>query len=398
MYIPRQVEPKIVENLFKGDVVIIYGARQVGKTTLVRKIIENQAGLSTKYLNCDEGDIQKAFSEADTSVSLKRIVGDAKLVVLDEAQRIRNIGLKLKLLVDNFPGQQIVATGSSSFDLSNEIKEPLTGRSREFWLYPLTSSEMFPTGDNLEFLRNLETILIYGSYPKVFESVSGEDKKIQIGKIVSNYLYKDVLKFQSLKNAEIVRKLLEALALQIGNEVSYNELSGLLQISRQTVESYVEILEKAFVIFKIIPYSRNLRKEIGKLRKIYFYDLGVRNALVDSLKPLSLRNDTGALWENFVVAEFKKRNNFIASIKNLYFWRTYDGQEIDLVEESEGKLYGYEIKWNKARKNAPKAWRQNYKKASWKVITKDNYFMCNVFGCHNLNRRHSQRLQFSIKL
>ncbi len=374
MYIPRQIEPKIVENLFKGDIVIIYGARQVGKTTLVRKIIENQSNLSTKYLNCDEGDIQKIFSEADTSTSLKRIIGDAKLVVLDEAQRIRNIGLKLKLLVDNFPGQQIVATGSSSFDLSNEVKEPLTGRCREFWLYPLTSSEMFPSGDNLEFSRNLETILIYGSYPKVFESVSSEDKKIQIEKIVSSYLYKDVLKFQSLKNAEIVRKLLEALALQIGNEVSYNELSNLLRISRQTVESYVEILEKAFVIFKIIPYSRNLRKEIGKLRKIYFYDLGVRNALVDSLKPLSLRNDIEALWENFVVAEFKKRNNFITNIKNLYFWRMYDGQEVDLVEEKEGKLFGYEIKWSRVRKDAPKAWRLNYKEASWKVITKDNYF------------------------
>lgn len=374
MYIPRQIEPKIVENLFKGDIVIIYGARQVGKTTLVRKIIENQSNLSTKYLNCDEGDIQKIFSEADTSTSLKRIIGDAKLVVLDEAQRIRNIGLKLKLLVDNFPGQQIVATGSSSFDLSNEVKEPLTGRCREFWLYPLTSSEMFPSGDNLEFSRNLETILIYGSYPKVFESVSSEDKKIQIEKIVSSYLYKDVLKFQSLKNAEIVRKLLEALALQIGNEVSYNELSNLLRISRQTVENYVEILEKAFVIFKIIPYSRNLRKEIGKLRKIYFYDLGVRNALVDSLKPLSLRNDIEALWENFVVAEFKKRNNFITNIKNLYFWRMYDGQEVDLVEEKEGKLFGYEIKWSRVRKDAPKAWRLNYKEALWKVITKDNYF------------------------
>jgi predicted AAA+ superfamily ATPase len=374
MYIPRQIEPKIVNNLFKGDIVIVYGARQVGKTTLVRKIIEDQQDISTKYLNCDEGDVQKAFSEADTSTSLKRIIGNAKLIVLDEAQRIRNIGLKLKLLVDNFPGQQIIATGSSSFDLSNEVKEPLTGRSREFWLYPLTASEMYPLRDNLEFLRNLETILIYGSYPKVFESVSGEDKKIQIGKIVSNYLYKDVLKFQSLKNAEIVRKLLEALALQIGNEVSYNELSNLLQISRQTVESYVEILEKAFVIFKIVPYSSNLRKEIGKLRKIYFYDLGVRNALIDSLKPLSLRNDTGELWENFVVAEFKKRNNFIANMKNLYFWRTYDGQEVDLVEENEGKLFGYEIEWNKVRKNAPKAWRQNYKNAQWKVITKDNYF------------------------
>ena len=263
MYIPRQIEPKIVENLFKGDIVIIYGARQVGKTTLVRKIIENQSNLSTKYLNCDEGDIQKIFSEADTSTSLKRIIGDAKLVVLDEAQRIRNIGLKLKLLVDNFPGQQIVATGSSSFDLSNEVKEPLTGRCREFWLYPLTSSEMFPSGDNLEFSRNLETILIYGSYPKVFESVSSEDKKIQIEKIVSSYLYKDVLKFQSLKNAEIVRKLLEALALQIGNEVSYNELSNLLRISRQTVENYVEILEKAFVIFNNLKNKLKITEKIS---------------------------------------------------------------------------------------------------------------------------------------
>ncbi len=372
MYIIRQIENKIRNNLFKGDIAIIYGARQVGKTTLVKKIIKEYLDLLPKYLSCDEGDIQKNFSEADTSTALKRIIGNSKLIVIDEAQRIRNIGLKLKLLADNFPNQQIIATGSSSFDLSNEIKEPLTGRSRDFWLYPLSSSEMFPSGDNLEFSRNLETILIYGSYPKVFESVSNEEKKIQIEKIVSNYLYKDVLKFQSLKNAEIVRKLLEALALQVGNEVSYNEIARLLGVSKQTVENYVEILEKAFVIFKITPYSKNLRTAIGKLRKIYFYDLGVRNALIDSLKPLSLRNDIGALWENFVVTEFKKQSNFIGNIKKFYFWRTYDGQEVDLVEEKEGKLYGYEIKWNRVRKHAPKAWG-TYKNASWKVITKDNF-------------------------
>lgn len=373
MYILRHVEAKVKENLFKGDLVIIYGARQVGKTTLTKKMISDYSDLDPKYLNCDEGDVQKMFLEADTSVALKRIIGDSKLVIIDEAQRVRNIGLKLKLLIDNFPDQQIIATGSSSFDLANEVKEPLTGRSREFWLYPLTSSEMFPSKDSLEFSRNLESILIYGSYPKVFESLEFEEKKIQIEKIVSNYLYKDVLKFQSLKSAEIVRKLLEALALQVGNEVSYNELSSLLGISKQTVESYIEILEKAFVIFKVTPYSTNLRKELSKLRKIYFYDLGVRNALIDSLKPLSLRNDVGALWENFVVTEFMKQNNFIGNIKKLYFWRTYDGQEVDLVQEKEGKILGFEIKWNKIRKNAPKAWTENYKDSSWEVITKDNY-------------------------
>ena len=372
MYIPRQIEAKIKANLFKGDIVIVYGARQVGKTTLVKKIMAEFPDLAPKYLNDDEGDIQKNFSEAETSAALKRIVGDSPLVIIDEAQRVRNIGLKLKLLADNFPNQQIIATGSSSFDLANEIKEPLTGRSREFWLYPLNAAEMFPSRDNLEFARNLETILTYGSYPKVFESATNEEKKIQIEKIAANYLYKDLLKFQSLKNAEIVRKLLEALALQIGSEVSYNELSGLLGVSRQTVENYVELLEKAFVIFKITPYSRNLRKAIGKLRKIYFCDLGVRNALIDSLKPFSLRNDIGALWENFVVAEFKKQNNFIGNMKNFYFWRTYDDQEIDLVEEKNGKLFGYEIKWTKAKKRAPKAW-ETYKNASWQVITKDNF-------------------------
>jgi len=372
MYIPRQIEAKIKANLFKGDIIIVYGARQVGKTTLVKKIMTEFPDLTPKYLNGDEGDVQKKFSEAETSVALKRIIGNSPLIIIDEAQRVRNIGLKLKLLADNFPSQQIIATGSSSFDLANEIKEPLTGRSREFWLYPLSAAEMFPLKDEWEFSRNLEMILTYGSYPKVFEAAGNEEKKIQIEKIAANYLYKDLLKFQSLKNAEIVRKLLEALALQIGSEVSYNELSGLLGISRQTVENYVDILEKAFVIFKITPYSRNLRKAIGKLRKIYFCDLGIRNALIDSLKPFSLRNDIGALWENFVVGEFKKQNNFIGNMKNLYFWRTYDGQEVDLAIEKEGKLFGYEIKWTKAKKRAPKAWG-NYKNVSWQAITKDNF-------------------------
>jgi len=292
---------------------------------------------------------------------------------LDEAQRVHNIGLKLKLLADNFPKQQVIATGSSSFDLSGEIKEPLTGRSREFWLYPLTFFEMFPQKDNFDFERNLENLLIYGSYPRVFEAKSLEQKEIEIQKITQNYLYKDVLKFQNLKSAEIVRKLLAALALQIGNEVSYNELSSLVGVSKQTVESYVEILEKAFVIFRVGPYSTNLRKAIGKLRKIYFYDLGVRNALIDSIKPLSIRSDVGALWENFVVGEFVKKEPFVLEKRPVYFWRTYDGAEVDLVREQAGKLRGYEIKWGKSRKKAPKAWSDTYKNSSWQVVTRENF-------------------------
>jgi len=372
MYITRHVEAEIEKNLFKGDIIIIYGARQTGKTTLVKKIRESCPSLSTVYLNCDEGDIRSLFSQADTSTALKRIIGDAKLVIIDEAQRILNIGVKLKLLVDTFPDQQIIATGSSSFDLSNEVKEPLTGRSREFWLYPFSSTELYSSKDTLAFSRNLEPLLLYGSYPKVYAASSNEEKKIQIQKIASTYLYKDVLKFQSLKNAELVRKLLEALALQVGCEVSYNELSRLLGVNRQTIENYCEILEQAFVIYKLTPYSGNLRKEIGKLRKIYFYDLGVRNAIINNFNPLSLRNDVGVLWENFVVTEFMKRHNAVGNENKLYFWRTYDGQEIDLIEEKKGVLHGYEVKWTKARKSAPKAWA-TYKNASWSVITKENY-------------------------
>ena len=372
-YINRQIEPLVAKNLFKGDVVILYGARQVGKTTLVRQILEKNSEVPSKYINCDEGDVQKIFSEAETSVALKKITGDARLVVLDEAQRIRNIGSKLKLLVDNFPDQQIIATGSSSFDLANEIVEPLTGRSREFWLYPFSAAEMFADGSEMDFNRELESLLVFGSYPLVFTSNANEDKKLQLEKIASNYLYKDVLKFQNLKNFETVRKLLEALALQIGNEVSYTELGSLIGVSKQTVESYVDILEKAFIVFKIRPFSRNLRKELSKLRKIYFYDLGIRNALINNLNPLSIRGDVGALWENFVVADKRKQSNFIGNQTPLYFWRTYDGQEVDLVEERDGRLFGHEIKWTKARKKPPALWTKSYPDASWEVISRENF-------------------------
>lgn len=373
-YFDRKIEPLIKTNLFKKSVIVVYGARQVGKTTLVQKILKEQDGISTRYLNCDEADIQRVLSDAGTSTALKQVIGDAKLVVIDEAQRIRNIGIKLKLLIDNFPNTQIIATGSSSFELSNDVKEPLTGRSTEFWLYPLSASEIYKKGDDLLFNRELENLLIFGSYPGVVTAQSLEEKKIALSKISNNYLYKDLLKFQNLKSSEAVRKLLEALSLQIGTEVSYTELGQLIGVSKQTAQSYVDILEKAFIIFKLGPFSRNLRKELGKLRKIYFYDLGVRNSLINNYNSLTLRNDIGALWENFVIAEKKKEENFIGNRLSLYFWRTWDKQEIDLIEEKRGKLIACEVKWSKPKARAPKAWSQAYSDSSWHTITKDNFF------------------------
>lgn len=378
-YFDRIIEPLIKANLFKKSVIVIYGARQVGKTTLVQKILKEEGRVDTRYLNCDEADIQKMLSEAGTSIALKQIIGDARLVVIDEAQRIRNIGIKLKLLIDNFPDTQVIATGSSSFELSNDVKEPLTGRSTEFWLHPLSISEIYRKGNDLLLNRELESLLVFGSYPSVVTAQSLDEKKIALNKISNNYLYKDLLKFQSLKSSEIIRKLLEALALQVGSEVSYTELGQLIGVSKQTVQSYVDILEKVFIVFKLGPFSRNLRKELGKLRKIYFYDLGIRNSLINNYNPLSLRNDTGALWENFVIAEKKKQENFIGNRLSLYFWRTWDKQEIDLIEEKDGKLLARVIKWNKPKTRPPKAWSQAYPGSSWHAVTRDN-FLKTVFS------------------
>lgn len=373
-YFDRKIEPLIKTNLFKKSVIVIYGACQTGKTTLVQKILKEQSGVSKRYLNCDEADIQKMLSDAVTSTALKQIIGEAKMVVIDEAQRIRNIGIKLKLIIDNFPDTQIIATGSSSFELSNDIKEPLTGRSTEFWLHPLSISEIYKKDQDLLFNRELESLIIFGSYPDVVSASSFEEKKIAVNKISNNYLYRDLLKFQNLKSSDVIRKLLEALALQIGSEVSYTELGQLIGVSKQTAQSYVDILEKAFIVFKLGPFSRNLRKELGKLRKIYFYDLGIRNSLINNYNSLSLRNDTGALWENFVIAEKKKQENFIGNRLSLYFWRTWDKQEIDLIEEKRGQLIACEVKWSKLKARPPKAWSQAYPGSSWHTITKDNFF------------------------
>ena len=371
--IPRTVEKTILKYLWKGKIIIIYGARQVGKTTLVKTIIKNLSLQSSIYLNCDENDIRQMFIHANTSTQLKEIIGNRKLVVIDEAQRIPDIGLKLKLLVDAFPSQQIIATGSSSFDLANTIVEPLTGRNISFWLYPFSISEIQTIYSSTEIHRILETFLIYGTYPAVIKAASFEEKQTNVSYIANNYLYKDIFKFQGLKASTVVTKLLQALALQIGSEVSYNDLAGLLGIANETVASYIKLLAQAFVIFTLPPFSNNKRKELHKLRKIYFYDTGIRNALINNFNPISLRNDIGQLWENYSISERQKKWFWLTDKPNFYFWRTYDQQEVDLIEEKMGKIGAFEIKWKNARLKPPKAWRESYPKSHWTNITKDNF-------------------------
>ena len=372
MYIARRLEGAVKASLFQGKIVVVYGARQVGKTTMVKKIADD-TGIAYSYLNCDELDILSRLQNADNSEALKSMMGGKKLVIIDEAQRVKNIGLKLKLMVDNFPDIQIIATGSSSFDLANEIQEPLTGRNFEFWLFPLSLNELFDKNEEIHAERQLESLLIYGSYPDVYQLASNDLKAQRVKNLANNYLYKDVLKFNSLKNSGTLLKLLQALALQIGSEVSYNELANLVGIGKQTVAHYIDLLEKTFVVFRLPPYSGNLRKAIGKLRKIYFLDLGIRNAIINNQNPLHLRDDIGKLWENFVVAEKYKQQIGLGSKTDFYFWRTYDKQEVDLVENKAGKLTGWEIKWGDKNANPPGAWK-SYPNTSWKLINKFNYF------------------------
>ena len=367
MIYPRLLESRIKSHLFKGKAVIIYGARRVGKTTLVKKIQSEYP--ESLYLNCDEPDVRLALTDK-TSTELLNYIGNKKLVIIDEAQRVKNIGLTLKLLVDNAPYLQVVATGSSSFDLSNKISEPLTGRAFEFHLGPFSIQEA--GSDPLERQRLLETRLIFGLYPEIV--INQNEKEETLKTIYKNYLYKDALEYQGLRNPELIEKLLVALALQLGSEVSYTQLATLLGVDQKTISSYVRLLEQAFVIFRLLPLSRNLRQEISKSRKIYFCDTGIRNVVINNFNPLSLRNDTGPLWENFVIAERLKRNEILGKHVNYYFWRTWDQKEVDYVEEEGGILSGWEIKWDGKNKKPPKAWIETYKNSTYQIINKNNYF------------------------
>lgn len=369
--ITRLLQKKIIKNLFKGNVIIIYGARQVGKTTLVKQIIKNSKKKS-KYLNCEILSVRDQLKDPEPE-KLKFFLGDAKLIVLDEVQKIENIGLILKILIDTYPDLQIIATGSSSFDLANKVNEPLTGRALEFKLYPLSIQELKESKDLFDVESKIEKLLTLGSYPEVF-LLDKEDAIQKIDQISSSYLFKDVLSFEGLKKPTVLIKLLKMLALQIGSEVNYNELSNSLDIDRKTVEKYIDILEKCFIIFKLNAFSRNLRKEVSKSFKIYFYDLGIRNSLIQNYNPLEIRNDAGALWENFCIVERIKRNSYNNIFANYYFWRTYTQKEIDFIEEREGGLFAFEIKWKKNIKSVPKEFLEKYENSEFEIINRDNYY------------------------
>ena len=369
MLIKRKIQKNVEKVLFKGKVIILYGPRQVGKTTLIKQIQKKYSAISL-YLNCDEPDIRDALCNK-TSTQIRNFFGNKKLILMDEAQQVKNIGQTLKLIVDNFPDIQVIASGSSSFELSNEILEPLTGRKFEFILYPISLSELTQIYSKLEISRLLETFLIYGMYPEILLNLENRDENLK--SIARSYAYKDILKFQNIKNPDALEKLLRALALQIGGEVSYNELAQTVGIDKNTVSNYIQILEKAFIIYRVGTFSRNLRNEIKKLRKIYFFDTGLRNALINNLNNLDLRQDVGGLWENFWIMERIKYLSYSGREANYYYWRTRQGQEIDFIEEMDGKISAYEIKWNLRKFKAPKIFIETYKNSEVKMINKSNF-------------------------
>lgn len=371
MYIPQRQLENLKRLVLPGKVAVIYGSRRCGKTTLINHYL---AGTDEKYLLVSGEDITVREHLGSQSIAkLKDFVGKNSLLVIDEAQRIREIGLNLKLIVDHIRDVKIIATGSSSFDLAKDIGEPLTGRKYTLKMFPLAQMELMQIEQRFETEANLESRLVFGAYPEVALSNDNRLRKNYLKEIVSSYLFKDILELEGLRHPDKLVRLLQLLAFQIGREVSFNELGSQLGISKNTVERYLELLEKVFVIFRLSGFSRNLRKEITKNSRLYFYDTGIRNALINNFNPLSMRDDIGMLWENYVVIERIKKQEYLGISANNYFWRTYDQKEIDLVEEREGRLYGYEIKWKNGRIKPPNTWLEGYKNAEYDVINRENY-------------------------
>lgn len=371
MIFKRTIQNIIEKNLLKGKVIVIYGARRVGKTTLVKQILENYP--DGKYINCDLLQY-KAALETTNSEMLGDFIGNTRLIVLDEAQNIKEIGKVLKIIADTFPGVQVIATGSSSFELSNKLSEPLTGRSRFYHLYPFSLEELRQSYNIIDLDAKMNNILRFGLYPEVFGKPE-EEAIEELQNIASTYLFKDVLQLDNLKRSDLIFKLLKALALQAGNEISYNELARLLGENVHTIKRYIEILEQAFIIFRLPSFSQNLRKELAKRNKIYFFDVGIRNAVINNFSPVDLRNDVGALWENFCIVERIKKDRFHRVFKNYYFWRTYSQKEIDFIEEYNGKLEAFEFKWKPQKTiKPPNDFITAYPDAGFTVINNKNYF------------------------
>jgi len=361
--------PYIQNDFFKGKVLLVIGSRQVGKTTLIKELLSKvPSDKKVRILNLDNNADRDLLSQDNFEV-LNRVFANDDFIFIDEAQRSQSIGLVLKLLVDNYgKTKQIIATGSSSLNLLDNTSEPLTGRKFTYHLYPLSLQEIYE--NEFELKKHLESNLLYGFYPDVVVQKSNEDKIRVLRELSTSYLYKDILEFQGIRNPEVLAKLLQLLALQIGSEVSYSELATKLGIDYKTVEKYIDLLEKSFVVYRLSAYSTNKRREISKNKKIYFYDLGIRNTIIDNFNPMHLRTDAGAIWENFLISERLKYRNYNKIYAKQYFWRTYDDSEIDLVEEHSGKLFGYEFKLTKNKGKIPESW-EKYDTASYEVINGD---------------------------
>lgn len=366
MYL-RSINDSIRNRINKGKAIVVIGPRQVGKTTLIESILESKEYL---LLDGDDPKTRALLTEPNTE-QIKTILGKYKYIFIDEAQRIDGIGITMKIITDRFKDVQLFTSGSSSFDLSNKINEPLTGRKWEYQLFPVSWEEYESYHGFLHAEQNLENRLLYGFYPDVLNNTGDEISILR--NLVNSYLYKDILSFAEIRKPEVLEKMVQALALQIGSEVNYSELAQTVNVDKNTVSKYIDILEKGYIIFKLNSFSRNLRNEIKTNKKIYFYDNGVRNMVIGNFNPIEIRNDKGALWENFLISERVKQIEYKESLVHTYFWRTKQQQEVDFVEEDGGKVFGYEFKWNKKKfQKLPKTFIETYNAES-KVIDKDNF-------------------------
>lgn len=367
--IHRELEEQITSLLESGKAIIIMGARQVGKSTLLDTIFRHRTDVL--WMTGDDLDIQELFSQM-TSSRIKALLGNSKILIIDEAQRIPDIGLRLKLITDQIKDVQVVATGSSSFELASKVNESLAGRKREFRMFPVSFSEMVSHTNLLEELRLIPHRMIYGYYPEVVCNPGSETAILK--ELSDSFLYKDILSFENINKPDKIVRLLKALAYQIGSQVSYNEIGQMVGLDSKTVERYVDILEKSFIIFRLGSFSRNLRNELKASRKIYFWDLGIRNLLIGNLAQVENRTDVGPLWENYVISERLKHNFYHSSIAQSFFWRTQQQKEIDYIEEENGLLCAYEFKWNdkKSSVRVPESFAKAYPEASFQVITPKN--------------------------
>lgn len=369
--IQRKLKTVLKSRIGKGKAIILIGARQVGKSTLFDSIIKTMEE-PVLSLNCDDAVVRETLANISTT-NLKLLLGNKKIILIDEAQRVDDIGMVIKRIVDNLSDVQVLVTGSSTLGIKDRINEPLTGRKFEYEMYPISTGEIYDTYGLIHTNQLLENRLIFGSYPDVL--MHPEDAKEILSNLSDSYLYKDILELDSVRKPDLLRKLLIAIALQVGSEVSYNELAATVGSDTKTVERYVDLLEKCFVIFRLPALSRNLRNELKKSKKIFFYDTGIRNAIINNFAPTTLRNDTGSLWENFFIMERIKHNRYLGNRKNYYFWRTSDQKEIDFIEEYDGMFTIFEMKWNPRNKNSkfPQAFLNAYQCRDMAIVTPDNY-------------------------